>query len=98
MLADPPGKKQVSPLLLGRLLLRDHVHGRAVLEVAVPVLHEHPAEHSSHIALADVALPLLCVLDDADVRLRLKYLQHAVAVAGREQKLDEVLVELLCKG
>ena len=92
---DGPGEEHVVPLLLARLGLGHHLHQLARLGVAVAVLDQQPAEDPFDVALAGSALAPLLLAEDPDRLLLLQHLERPVLVAGRDQDLDEVLVQLL---
>ena len=88
-------KQHVVPLLLARLGLGHDLHDLARLGVAVPVLDEQAAADPLDVALARVALAALLLAEDPDRLLLLQHLEGVVLVAGRDQHLDEVLVQRL---
>ena len=59
-----------------------------------PLLDQHPAADPLHVDLA-AAMALLGVLEDPDRLLLLEDLHRPALVAGRDQDLDEVLVQPL---
>ena len=71
--------------------LAHDLHGLAVLEVGVAVLHEQAAQHALVVHLAGAELAALVVDQDADVGLAGEDLERLVVVGRREQDLDEQL-------
>ena len=95
MLADLPGEQHLAPLALGRLALGDDLHRRAVLEVEVAVLHQQAAHDALEVALGDVEVAALVVLEDAHVRLGGEDLERLLGEARGEDDLAELLDERL---
>ena len=93
VLAQPPREQQVAPAALVGRGLADHPHRVAVVEVRVAVLDEHAAQHAAEVALARAGLAPLAVLQDPQLALPAQHLEPGVVVAGREQHLDELLVQ-----
>ena len=98
MLGDAEGEDEVAPLLLAGMTLRRHGHLVAFLGLRVLVLHQDAAGDAFVVELAGTDLAALLVLENADIRLLREDGERLVVVAGREQRLDEELVQALGQG
>ncbi len=88
--AHAPREQRVLPLRRVEVAGHD-LHRRGVLELAVAVLHEQPAEDARVVALARSLRAPLVVGEDAERLLRAQGGERIVREARREQHLDEVL-------
>ena len=70
----------------------------ALVAAVVAVLDEQAAGDLADLGLAERGQAALLVLEDADVLLLGEDLERVVVVAGRDQHLDELLVQRLGGG
>src|SRR5829696_3183088 len=90
VLAHPPREEQVAPVVLRELAARNR-HPVALLDLAVAVLDEQPAQNACVVELARRLGAALAVAQDPERRLRAQCLECVVVVLRRQDHLHEVV-------
>ena len=92
MLGHAPAEQQVAPLLLGGLARADEGHVLSLIDLTVPILHQHAAHDPLHVP-ASAGVAVLLASENADVLLAGQDLEGFVGVAGGPENFDEELGE-----
>src|SRR5258707_6531020 len=74
-------------------LFRSDLHRRAVLEIHVAVLHEQAAHHALEVALGDVDVAALVVLEDPHVGLGGRSEEHTSELQSRQYLVCRLLLD-----